>query len=384
MLSDFSTPSLPFGLTEVHQQDDEVVESHRMLPQGLNDRLRGQAKRFGVNLASLCHLAWALVISRTSGEDRVVFGTVLFGRMGSGPGVDSAMGLFINALPLRIDLDGTVLETVLQTHERLASLLEYEYASLALAQRCSGIPSGIPLFNSLLNYRHNAQLQEETWDEPGIKFMESHERTNYPFNMSIEDFGTSLGVTALMTKSVDGVRVCGYLQQAMESLVQALEHFPETSLQQLEVLPVEEKELLTKRWNTTQKEYLDRQCVHQLFEHQVTLRQEAEALVFMDKVMTYSELNARANRIAHRLIELGVKPDTPVVVCVERSLAMVISVLAVLKAGGAYVPLDPSYPKERLAYVLGDIMPNVVLADATGRDALRDAGETTSQKGREH
>ncbi|MCG1055178.1 hypothetical protein KQH49_09595, partial [Mycetohabitans sp. B5] len=125
----------------------DVSESHRMLPPALNDRLRAHAKRLGVSLASLCHLAWAQVLARASGQPRVVFGTVLFGRMQAGSGADRAMGLFINTLPLRVDLDGSVETAVHATHARLAVLLEHEHASLALAQRCSGVPAGTPLFS---------------------------------------------------------------------------------------------------------------------------------------------------------------------------------------------------------------------------------------------
>ena len=128
-----------------------------MLPQGLNDRLRGQARRIGVSLASLCHLAWGQVLARTSGREDVVFGTVLFGRMQAGEGADRALGLFINTLPVRLDLDETGVEdSVRQTHQQLADLLRHEHASLALAQRCSGVAAPAPLFSALLNYRHNS------------------------------------------------------------------------------------------------------------------------------------------------------------------------------------------------------------------------------------
>ncbi|KAF9366976.1 hypothetical protein CPB97_006588, partial [Podila verticillata] len=155
MLQDIDTPSLPYGQSDIHNDGCDVTESHRMLPQELNDKLRDHAKRLGVSVASLCHLAWAQVIAATSGQTQVVFGTVLFGRMQGGSGSDRTMGLFINTLPLRVDVGGTgVLETVRRVQTDLATLLEHEHASLALAQRCSSVPSGMPLFSALLNYRH--------------------------------------------------------------------------------------------------------------------------------------------------------------------------------------------------------------------------------------
>ncbi|MCF2135462.1 AMP-binding protein, partial [Mycetohabitans sp. B3] len=114
-------------------------------------------------------------------------------------------------------------------------------------------------------------------------------------------------------------------------------------------------------------------CIHQLFEAQVECMPEAPALVYEDQTFSYAQLNARANCLAHQLIELGVKPDTRVAICVERSPALVVGLLAILKAGGAYVPLDPAYPSERLVHLLADAAPNMVLADAAGRAALGDA-----------
>ncbi|WXK34589.1 amino acid adenylation domain-containing protein (plasmid) [Mycetohabitans rhizoxinica] len=375
-LGDIEEPTLPFGLSQVHHDSAQVAEAQRMLPQALNDRLRAHARRLGVSLASLCHLAWAQVLARASGQRRVVFGTVLFGRMQAGEGADSAMGLFINTLPLRVDLEGTVESAVRATHARLASLLEHEHASLALAQRCSGVPAGTPLFSALLNYRHNAPSSSERSILPGVELLTAEERTNYPLTLSVEDFGQALGLTAQAVASLDPDRICGYMQQALHSLAEALETAPEGPIEQLEVLPNEERELLLQTWNATQQDYPAHQCIHQLFEAQVERTPEATALVYEDQALSYAELNARANRLAHQLIELGVQPDARVAICVQRSPAMVVGLLAILKAGGAYVPLDVAYPGKRLAHILQDAAPEIVLADAAGRVALGEAALT--------
>ncbi|WP_323074014.1 non-ribosomal peptide synthetase [Mycetohabitans endofungorum] len=372
-LADIEEPTLPFGLAQVQHDGRDVSESHRMLPPALNDRLRAQARRWGVSLASLCHLAWAQVLARASGQQRVVFGTVLFGRMQAGEGADSAMGLFINTLPLRVDLDGSVRTCVRSTHARLAALLEHEHASLALAQRCSGVLADTPLFSALLNYRHNAIDSNERSGLPGVELLSAQERTNYPLTLSVEDFGQALGLTAQSVPSLEPERVCAYMQQALHSLADALEATPDTAVQQLQVLPEAERQLLLQIWNATQQAYPAHRCVHQLFEAQVERTPEAPALVFEDQTFSYAQLNAQANRLAHQLIEWGVKPDTRVAICVERSPALVVGLLAILKAGGAYVPLDPSYPSERLMHILADAAPHIVLADAAGRAALGEA-----------
>ncbi|ETS29277.1 amino acid adenylation enzyme/thioester reductase family protein [Photorhabdus khanii NC19] len=371
MLAEVDEPTLPFGLTEVRHDGAQMTESHRMLTAELNDRLRGQARRLGVSLAALCHLAWAQVLSRTSGQKQVVFGTVLFGRMAAGEGADNGMGLFINTLPLRLDMDNTpVQDSVQAAHRRLAGLLTHEHASLALAQRCSGVQGGTPLFSTLLNYRHNALPTASNEIMDGVEFLGAQERTNYPFTLSVEDFGEALGLTAQIVQPFDPERVCGYMQQALESLVAALEQAPETPVRMLEILPETERNLLLKTWNATETAYPDSLCIHQLFEQQVGKNPDATALIYEEQALSYAELNACANRLAHQLIELGVQPDQPVAICVKRSPSRIAGLLAVLKAGGAYVPLDPAYPGDRLAYMLNDAAPSVVLADNTGRAAL--------------
>ncbi|KAF9993764.1 hypothetical protein BGZ80_008041, partial [Entomortierella chlamydospora] len=188
MLYEIDTPALPYGLSDVSDYGVDIIEHQHTLPQDLNNSLRRHAKRMGVSVASLCHLAWGLVIARTSGQQRVVFGTVLFGRMQAGSGSDRAMGPFINTLPLRVDIkDMGVEECVRRTQADMAGLLEHEHASLALAQRCSNVPAGTPLFSSLLNYRHQSESSSEASDIAGVVYLEAHERTNYPFTLSVED-----------------------------------------------------------------------------------------------------------------------------------------------------------------------------------------------------
>ncbi|RWO92714.1 MAG: non-ribosomal peptide synthetase, partial [Mesorhizobium sp.] len=375
MLADIDEPTTPFGLSEVYGDGGGVGEAHRMLPQALNDRLREQARRLGVSLASLCHLAWGQVVARSSGREQVVFGTVLFGRMQAGAGADRTMGLFINTLPVRLDLDGTgVAASVRTTHARLSELLAHEHASLALAQRCSGVAAPAPLFGALLNYRHNtpaAMAGSGTADGlSGMEWLGDKERTNYPLTLSVEDYGEALGLTAQVAEPVSADRVCGYMQHALEQLTEALEHAPNTPVRELAILPAAERAYLLEELNRTAAAYPSERCIHELFEQQVQKAPEAVALVFEDERLSYGELNARANRLAHHLIGLGVRPDQPVAICLERSPAMVVGLLAILKAGGAYLPLDPAYPCARLRQVVDDAAPRLLLCDAAGRAAL--------------
>ncbi|WP_047678110.1 non-ribosomal peptide synthetase, partial [Xenorhabdus sp. NBAII XenSa04] len=371
MLAEVTEPTLPFGLAEVHLDGSQERECYRLLTPELNDRLRRQARQHGVSLAALCHLAWAQVLSRTSGQEKVVFGTVLFGRMSAGEGADNGMGLFINTLPLRLDMDDTPVRDSIQTvHRRLAGLLAHEHASLVLAQQCSGIERGTPLFSALLNYRHNSPSAPADNTLAGIEFLDGKERTNYPFVLSVEDFGDALGLTASVVQPFEPEQIWGYMQQALESLADALEHTPDRQVRALDILPQAERTQLLTAWNATETPYPDTLCIHQLFEQQVAKTPDATALVYEEQTLSYAELNARANQLAHQLIELGIEPEQRVAVCVSRSPAMVIGLLAILKAGGAYVPLDPAYPVDRLAYMLEDAAPVAILTQTEWVDRL--------------
>ncbi|KAF9279757.1 hypothetical protein BGZ68_007715, partial [Mortierella alpina] len=385
MLSSIDEPTYPFGMTAVSDGGEKVRESYTILPQELNDRLRSHAKCLQVSLAVLCHVAWAQVLARTSGQQRVVFGTVLFGRLQSGNGSGHALGLSMNTLPFRCDVDDrSIRECIQDTHEHLIALMEHEHASLALAQRCSSVSAGSPLFSALLNYRHSSLLatngvktsngeliSQEGWFEyPGLEFLSSQERTNYPITLSVEDFGTALGLTAQTMDPADPARLCGYMRQTLESLAHALENEGTITIQQLEMLPLEERELLLQTWNATTEDYSTGDCLHHLFERQVERTPNAIAVVHENKSLTYSELNARANCLAHRLTEQGVQPDKLVAICVARSLEMIIGILAVLKSGSAYVPLDPIYASQRLSDILEDAAPVCLIADSVGKAAL--------------
>ncbi|MBV8100096.1 MAG: amino acid adenylation domain-containing protein, partial [Verrucomicrobia bacterium] len=376
LLADIDEPTTPFGLSDVHHDGSEIEEARVALSDSLNRRLRAQARQLGVSLASLCHLAWATVVGATSGRREVVFGTVLFGRTQSAA-LDRSMGLFINTLPIRLDLDQTpVKKAVVHTHRLLAELLKHEHAPLTSAQRASGLASGVPLFSALLNYRRNGSDNTNTAESNGqeqpfqVEWLGGQERTNYPLTLSVEDVGIGLGLSAQVSQPIGPQRVCEFMRQALEELVYKLENAPQTPICELNVLPLAERELLLKGWNAPQASYPVQSCIHELFEEQAERAPEAIALVQGNQSLTYAQLNGLANQLAYKLIEQGVKPDSLVALCSERRLHLVVALLAILKAGGAYVPLDPSYPTDRLRELVQDAQPVLLLSDAAGRQAL--------------
>ncbi|WP_373420515.1 condensation domain-containing protein, partial [Mesorhizobium sp. L48C026A00] len=203
-----------------------------------------------------------------------MFGTVLFGRMHAGAGADRALGLFMNTLPVRLDLDGTgVAASVRTMHARLSELLAHEHASLALAQRCSGVAAPAPLFGALLNYRHNtpAAMTGCGPDDvlAGMEWLGGEERTNYPLTLSVEDYGEALGLTAQVVEPVSADRVCGYMQHVLEQLAEALERAPDRPVRELDILSAAERTYLVEDLNRTAAAYPSQRCIHELFEAQV-------------------------------------------------------------------------------------------------------------------
>ncbi|KAF9974582.1 hypothetical protein BGZ75_000757, partial [Mortierella antarctica] len=259
--------------------------------------------------------------------------------------------------------NATVLESVRRVQTDLATLLEHEHASLALAQRCSSIPSGSPLFSAILNYRHNVVLPEQAELNTGIELLDGQERSSYPFVMSVEDFGDSLGVTAQIVEPHDSLAICGYMQQTLLSIANALEQSPNSPVHALSILSPEESDLMVRVWNNTDADFPADRRIHQLFEDHAALYPQATALVHDDQSLTYHELNVRANVLAHRLIESGVKHGDYVAVLLHRSFDLVAAQLAILKVGAAYVPIDPKAPVDRQAFIVKDSASSLLITD---------------------
>src|SRR5476651_1816421 len=373
MLGDIDEPTLPFGLHDVQGDGRHVEEATLAVDATLNLRLRKQARQLGVSAASLMHLAWAQVLGKVSSRQQVVFGTVLMGRMQGGEGADRALGMFINTLPLRVDVSGICVQAgVKATHARLTALLGHEHASLALAQRCSGVAASSPLFSALLNYRHSAPdeaAQEglDIWE--GIQVLGGEERSNYPLTLSVDDLGNGFGLTVLAVSPIAAQRVCGYMHSALEHLVQSLEQTPQRALSQLSILPQHEQDQLLA-FNPGASDYPRGQTIHGLFEAQARRLPDAIAVVQGPHSLNYEQLNQRANQLAHHLRKLDVQPDDRVAICSRRGPEMLVGLLAILKAGAGYVPVDPAYPLERIAYLLQDSAPVAVLVQASTRDLL--------------
>ncbi|MXV13445.1 amino acid adenylation domain-containing protein, partial [Xanthomonas sp. LMG 8992] len=311
-LGDVDEPTAPFGVLDVQAESaGEVHEARLRLDEALALRLREAARQQGVTPSVLFHLAWAQVLARCSGRDDVVFGTVLSGRLQETEGTEHVVGMFINTLPIRLQLaELGVAEAVRETHRRLSALLLHEQMPLAVTQRCSGIQPPLPLFTALLNYRHNYDhdsAEAQAWS--GVRVVSDEIRTNYPLTMSVDDFGRGFALVVQCSARIDPQRVVHYLGAAVMALVAALETQPTSAVRALQVLSSSERSQVLHGFNATQSAYPQQALIHGLFAAQAARQPDAPAVEYDGQVLSYGELNRRANRLAHRLIGLGVRPD---------------------------------------------------------------------------
>ncbi|MFJ8469203.1 non-ribosomal peptide synthetase, partial [Streptomyces swartbergensis] len=354
LLGDVTETTAPYGLTDVHGDGEEAAHARLRVDDALTERMREVARSLGVSPASLFHLAWARVLGVVSGRDDVVFGTLLFGRMNAGAGADRAPGLFLNTLPVRVRLAGrSVAEALTELRHQMADLMVHEHAPLALAQAAAGLPGGSPLFTSLFNYRHNRDEPESGEGIEGIRTIYTREHTNYPLHMSIDNDGPSFTITVNAMAPADPDQVCALMHTSLANLVTALAEAPDTPLAGVDVLNERARHRIRVEWNDTAVDVSD-VTVPAAFAAQVARVPHATALVSGDTEIGYAELDARSDRLARVLVQAGVAAESTVAVVMERSVDLVVALLAVLKAGGVYVPLDAGWPAARMRTVMGD------------------------------
>ncbi|MFA7942969.1 non-ribosomal peptide synthase/polyketide synthase [Pseudomonas brenneri] len=342
-------------------------EQRQVVDEPTTQRLRSLAQAHKVTLNTLVQAAWLLLLKRYTGQSSVAFGATVSGRPADLKGVEQQIGLFINTLPvIASPQPEQSLESWLHSVQQLnLRLREYEYTPLFDIQRWAAQDGG-DLFDSLLvfeNYPVSEVLQQEAPKELVFKNVSYFERTNYPLTVMIGVGQTLAFNFSYQCAHFAASTIVQVSEQLLAVLEQMLEVAADSPLGELKLFETSQQQMLHD-WNRTAATYPAGQCIQQLIEEQATRTPDAVALVFAEQQLSYAELNTRANQWAHRLLELGVGPDVLVGVAVERSLEMVVGLLAVLKAGGAYVPLDPEYPQDRLGYMIEDSGLKLLLSQA--------------------
>ncbi len=333
------------------------ADRYRQLDVTTSQRLAEFAREQKVTLNTLVQAAWLILLQRFTGQDTVAFGATVSGRPAELRGIEEQIGLFINTLPVVASPCpeqpiGDWLQAV--QGENLA-LREFEHTPLYDIQRWAG-QVGEALFDNILvfeNYPVSAALAEETPADMRIDALSNQEQTHYPLTLLVSA-GETLELHYSYSRQAFDEAAIECLAERLERLLLGMCENPGASLGELDSLAVAERYQLLEGWNATAAEYPLQRGVHRLFEEQVERTPTAPALAFGEERLDYAELNRRANRLAHALIERGIGADRLVGVAMERSIEMVVALMAILKAGGAYVPVDPEYPEERQAYMLED------------------------------
>ncbi|MBS9394662.1 MAG: amino acid adenylation domain-containing protein [Dolichospermum sp. LBC05a] len=336
--------------------------------------LQSLGLQYGLTLSTLIQAAWAILLSRYSGESEVLFGVTVSGRPASLPMVENMVGLFINTLPLRVSTPKSelIIPWLQQLQQKQAELQEYAYSTLAEVQNMSDVLPGVPLFESLVvfeNYPMDS-LSEEPNQLLPVSKVENFEQTNYPLTVAAipkQELLIKFSYdTSRFTKDTI-VRIASHLQTLLTAIVAN----PQQQIAEIPLLTEAERHQLLVEWNDTQTDYPLDKCIHQLFEEQVERNPDAVAIIFEGQQLTYQQLNQKANQLAHYLRTKGVEPEVLVGIFIERSIEMLIGLLGILKAGGAYVPLDPSYPNDRLTYMLTDAAVSILLTQQSLVDSLQ-------------
>ncbi|MEV4440247.1 amino acid adenylation domain-containing protein, partial [Streptomyces sp. NPDC049577] len=337
------------------------------LPEPAATRLAERAKAAGLTLNTVLQGAWALVLARLTGKDDVVFGATVSGRPPELAGVQDMVGLLINTVPVRVRLDAaeTPQELFARMQDEQSALLGHQHLGLAELQQLAGAGE---LFDTAMVFE------------------------NYPLDLGALDRAAGTGLRLAGVRGHDAVHyTLGLVAQPGDGLEFRLDHQPDLldheqaravaerlltvlgavadgrsePVGRLDLLPAGEREQLLTGWNASDVPAASpSSTLPGLFEAQAARTPHAPALVHGSVTVTYAELDARANRLARLLVERGAGPERFVAIALERSVDLVVAQLAVVKAGAAFLPLDPGYPADRLAYMLADADPALVITSA--------------------
>ncbi|ARU62078.1 hypothetical protein CBW65_14470 [Tumebacillus avium] len=343
------------------------------LPEELTADLNSLSKQEGVTLFMTLLAAFNTLLHRYAGQDDIIVGSPIAGR--SRTEIEPLIGFFVNMLPLRTDLSGAPTFRELLQRVRAVTLGAYAHQDVPFEQLVDVLKperdlSRTPLFQACLILQN---LPEQVWSLPALDMTaESVTGDTAKFDLTFalqEQKGQLLGMVEYNTDLFDAAtirRMIGHWTRLLAGIAEEAGR----PLHELPWLSEAEKHELLWRWNDTATPYPKDKTIQELFEEQASRTPDAEAVLFAGETMTYRELNERANRVAHRLIALGVQPDQGVGLSVERSCDMLVGVLGIVKAGGAYVPLDPEYPNERLALMVEDAGLAIILTQERLLDKL--------------
>ncbi|WP_322014132.1 non-ribosomal peptide synthetase, partial [Paraburkholderia sp. J12] len=357
---------------ESRQKASGYSEYRVTLDAMLTQRLEHLAREERVTVNTVIQAAWAVILQRYTGQRAVVFGATVSGRPTDLAGSQQLLGLFINTLPVVLAprAEQTVGDWLREVQAQGLSMREHEHTPLNEIQRWAGA-GGRGLFDTLVvyeNYPVDAAFKEAA--PAGLKFGEiaSREETNYPLTITVMP-AEKLRIDWTFAREHFGDEHVAALIERFERVLRQIGDDCGRAVGSLVIESPDEAAVLLAK-GTCNEAYVDVMPVHERVAREVQAHPERVAVVYGETQLRYGELDAQANRLAQRLAKLGVGPEVRVGIAVERSVEMVVGLLAILKAGGAYVPLDPEYPRDRLAYMLEDSGVALLLTQSWVRERL--------------
>lgn len=349
----------------------------RMLGMQLRKGLEALGREGDGTLFMVLLATFATLLHRYSGQDDIVIGTPFAGRNRSE--LEAMIGYFINPLALRVDLSGDPSFRELLSRARRTTLDAFAhgdvpYEMVVRATTPERDLSQTPVFQVMIAL-HNPDWERNRpkFEPVGVTASEIvHEKGFSKFDvlLGMSQRQTGLNTTWEYSTELFEHATATRMSQHFERLVESILEDPDRAISRLPMLLDEERRMIVSEWAQAPVAFPKDAMAKDLFEDEAARRPDADAVVFGGDRLTFGELNARANRLAHRLRRLGVEPGTLVGVYMDKSLDLVVAVLGVLKAGGAYVPLDPMYPKDRIEFMLEDAAPTVLVTDEEARSSL--------------
>ena len=339
------------------------------LKKTVTDDLKKMATEQHVTLNTVVEAAWGILLQKYNYCDDVVFGKVVSGRNAELPGIEKAIGLFINTIPSRVvsEAGETIVELVANMQKQALASMKYEYSPLMEIQSRSLV--GRNLIQTLFVFE-NYYIDEEAINEGlvdlNFTLEESREEVNYAMSMTVSMPKEELSLKLMYDASVYTDEEAVSVLEHLEKLLEQMSVDQNVKVSDLEIVTESERDKITGEFNETKAEFPEDKTVVELFEEQVENSPENIALIYEEESMTYAELNEKANQLAHKLRSIGVKPDDFVAIMAKRSIEMFIGIYGIIKAGGAYVPIDPEYPMERINYILNDCKPKAILVYGAG------------------
>ena len=341
------------GKTERFQLDSKLTQ-----------QLKALSQQSGCTLFMTLLAAFGVVLSRYSGQTDIVIGSAIANR--NRREIEGLIGFFVNTLALRLDLSEKPSFAAFLKQVQAVTQDAYEHQDLPFEMLVEELQLERKLDrNPLVQVMFALQnAANEAWNLPGLTIAEmSWELEPARFDLEVHLSEVNDGIAGFCCYNIDlfdGPTIARLLEH-FQNILRAIIATPQESVSLLPLLSEQEQKQLLVNWNQTQADYPQDSCIHQLFETQVERTPDEIAVVFENQLLTYAELNCQANQLAHYLQSLGVVADQLVAICVERSLEMIVGLLAILKAGGAYLPIDSDYPQERISFMFQDTQVKILL-----------------------